>query len=56
MFIKITFKYSKNVLKNDKLCIKMQSISVFVYITKVADFHETQEMCHVPRDIFSDLL
>ena len=38
MFIKATFKDSKKVKKKLKLCTKMQSISAFLDITKVADF------------------
>ena len=36
MFIKTTIKESKQI-KNKKICIKMQSIYVFLNIAKVAD-------------------
>ena len=38
VFIKATLKDSKKVKKNEKLFIKMQSISIFLDITKVAGF------------------
>ena len=38
VFIKATLKDSKKVKKNEKLFIKMQSISIFLDITKVAVF------------------
>ena len=38
MFFKATFKDSKKSKRNQKLCIKMHSLSVFLDITKVIDF------------------
>ena len=38
IYIKATFKDSKKSLKNWKLCVKMQSISVFLDIAKLGDF------------------
>ena len=38
VFIKATLKDSKKVKKNEKLFIKMQSISIFLDISKVAGF------------------
>ena len=53
MFIKTNFNNSKKVKKN-KLCIKTLSLSVFLDITKTADFQgknddvsTTQGMCQV---------
>ena len=37
IFIKTTFKNSKKCQKYKKLCIKMQSISVFLDKTKISD-------------------
>ena len=38
MIIKKTFKDPKKSKKNQKLCVKMQAISIFLDIPKVADF------------------
>ena len=46
VFIKATLKDSKKVKKNEKLYIKMQSISIFLDITKVVDF---LYKCYVSR-------
>ena len=47
MFAKKIFKDSGKV-KKQKLCIKMQSISEFLDITKVVDFGwKTQGVCYV---------
>ena len=37
MFVKKTFENEKKILKNYKLCIKMQSLSAFIDRKKVAD-------------------
>ena len=62
MFIKTIFKGSRKV-KNYKLCIKMQSISVFRDIAKFADFcrkntnvSRTEGMCHVIHILFGACL
>ena len=38
MFIKTNFRYSKNVKKIRNYVSKMQSVSVFLNITKIAEF------------------
>ena len=61
-FIETTFKDLKKV-KKKKLCIKMQSISVFLDITKVTDFRlkntdvsRTQVVRHVVYTFFESSL
>ena len=62
MFIKTTFEDSKEV-KKSKLCIKTQSIPVFLDITKTADLRlkntdvsRTQGMFHVIYIFFGSSL
>ena len=54
MFMKATFNDTKKDKRIKKLCIKNESISVFLEITKIADFrrenadlNKTQKICHV---------
>ena len=62
IFIKTIFKYSKK-RKKQKLCMKVQSISVFLDIAKIADFRwknadvsRTEGLCHVIHIVFGSFL
>ena len=44
MFIDTTFKDSKKKLKELEIIIKVQSVSVFLDITKIADFQGKMQM------------